>query len=90
MTATVKALFALEQPARHNAILDVAKQFIALDDPDTIFDSLQSAEDVAANRPRKINSLAELEEKQAFYQVAYKFENDINLMIESGEILVNI
>jgi hypothetical protein len=70
-----------ETGERKNALLNTVTTWFAHEDcasEEDIIGSLRSMDDVCSNRPAPVSTKEEILNSKYFYDIAFKFENEIN------------
>ena len=70
-----------ENDERKNALLNTVTTWFAHEDctsEEDIIESLRSMDDVCSNRPAPVSTKEEILNSDHFYDIAFKFENEIN------------
>ena len=71
----------IETGERKNALLNTVTNWFAHEDcasEEDIIQSLRSMDDVCSNRPAPVSTKEEILNSKYFYDIAFKFENEIN------------
>ena len=71
----------IETGERKNALLNTVTTWFAHEDcasEEDIIESLRSMDDVCSNRPAPVSTKEEILNSKYFYDIAFKFENEIN------------
>ena len=71
----------IETGERKNALLNTVTTWFAHEDcasEEDIVESLRSMDDVCSNRPAPVSTKQEILNSKYFYDIAFKFENEIN------------
>ena len=71
----------IENDERKSALLNTVTLWFAHEDcasEEDIIESLRSMDDVCSNRPAPVSTKGEILNSEYFYDIAFKFENEIN------------
>ena len=71
----------IENDERKNALLNTVTIWFAHEDcasEEDIIESLRSMDDVCSNRSAPVSTKEEILNSKYFYEIAFKFENEIN------------
>ena len=71
----------IENDERKNTLLNTVTTWFAHEDcasEEDIIESLRSMDDVCSNRPAPVSTKEEILNSKYFYNIAFKFENEIN------------
>ena len=71
----------IENDERKNALFNTVTTWFAHEDcasEEDIIESLRSMDDVCSNRPAPVSTKEEILNSKYFYEIAFKFENEIN------------